>query len=228
MADILIVCLGCIALFALAVRAIVRACFCELVDGVTAGAAWVWGSSFVVQVLGCMLLLRAGLSAIAAGFAVVVLALSAAGIPLVCGRLSERELVRQAHGADIAFESSGIERDQRIASDRGSEKAVAIRCAWVARAYDLTRREEDVLCLLVRGMTVPQIADGLVLSPNTVKSHVRNLYRKLGVSSRSGLAARMAEVDGDTAAWGLGRECDERSCFLVAQAGAESVSARSE
>ena len=223
MVETLIVCLSCVALFALAVRAVARACFCELTDGATAGAAWAWGASFVVQALGCMLLLRDGYTLAAAGFALVVLALSAASVPLACRRLSERALVRQAHGTDVAFEAPGGECNRTADSDCDSGKTIAVRCAWVARTYDLTRREEDVLRSLVCGMTVPQIADRLVLSPNTIKSHVRNLYRKLGVSSRSGLADRLAAAGLDAAGWGFELERGEQGRFLVAGPEAEDA-----
>jgi DNA-binding CsgD family transcriptional regulator len=47
----------------------------------------------------------------------------------------------------------------------------------------LTGRETDVLLLLARGRTYLQVADELGVSLNTVASHVKNLYRKLGVRS---------------------------------------------
>ena len=49
----------------------------------------------------------------------------------------------------------------------------------------LTSRELEVLRLLAEGLTDAQVAEQLVLSPRTVHSHVRSVYRKLGVSSRS-------------------------------------------
>lgn len=49
----------------------------------------------------------------------------------------------------------------------------------------LTPREHDVLRLLARGLSREQIARQLFVSPNTVKSQLRSLYRKLGVSSRT-------------------------------------------
>jgi predicted ATPase/DNA-binding CsgD family transcriptional regulator len=49
----------------------------------------------------------------------------------------------------------------------------------------LTPRERDVLCLLTQGLTSTQIAEQLVIGLVTVNSHVRSIYGKLGVSSRS-------------------------------------------
>ncbi len=52
----------------------------------------------------------------------------------------------------------------------------------------LTRREAEVLPLLQRGSSNAQIALALGVSVETVRTHARNIYRKLGVSSRRELA----------------------------------------
>jgi DNA-binding NarL/FixJ family response regulator len=49
----------------------------------------------------------------------------------------------------------------------------------------LTRREHEVLDLLAEGLKWVQIADRLVISPKTVATHVGNIRRKLGVTSRA-------------------------------------------
>jgi DNA-binding NarL/FixJ family response regulator len=53
----------------------------------------------------------------------------------------------------------------------------------------LTPREADVLELLQKGMSNAQIAQALSIGVETVRTHARNIYRKLGISSRRGLAA---------------------------------------
>jgi DNA-binding CsgD family transcriptional regulator len=52
-------------------------------------------------------------------------------------------------------------------------------------AYGLTRRETEVLRLMVDGKGNSHIADSLVISPGTVKSHVKHILRKLGVTNRA-------------------------------------------
>jgi DNA-binding NarL/FixJ family response regulator len=50
---------------------------------------------------------------------------------------------------------------------------------------DLTQREREVLDLLTRGASYPQIGQGLGISTNTVQTHIRSIYRKLQVSTKS-------------------------------------------
>lgn len=52
------------------------------------------------------------------------------------------------------------------------------------RSSRLTARENDVLGLLSADATLPEIAAGMHVSINTLKSHLRSLYRKLGVTTR--------------------------------------------
>jgi DNA-binding NarL/FixJ family response regulator len=49
----------------------------------------------------------------------------------------------------------------------------------------LTRRENDVMALLVRGMSNKEIANNLDLQEITIKVHLKSVFRKLGVSNRT-------------------------------------------
>jgi LuxR family maltose regulon positive regulatory protein len=58
----------------------------------------------------------------------------------------------------------------------------------------LSERELEVLSLLAVGHTYREIADGLYVSVNTVKTHLKNIYGKLGVTDRRAAAARAKEL----------------------------------
>jgi DNA-binding NarL/FixJ family response regulator len=60
---------------------------------------------------------------------------------------------------------------------------------WSGAHLGLTQRESEVLELLVSGHSNKAVAAKLVVSEDTVKTHIRGLYRKLGVSERSGAIA---------------------------------------
>ena len=67
----------------------------------------------------------------------------------------------------------------------------------------LTQREGQVLGLLAEGRSGAQIADELVLSPETVRSHIRNAMSKLGATTRShavALALQSGEIGAGTGA----------------------------
>lgn len=56
-----------------------------------------------------------------------------------------------------------------------------------AESFNLTKRETEVLEYLVRGRSLPYIADTLFVTTGTVKTHVKHIYRKCAVSTRQEL-----------------------------------------
>ena len=67
------------------------------------------------------------------------------------------------------------------------EEVLATRCAALAERYGLTPRERDIFPLLAQGHTMPAISERLFVSENTVKSHAKRIYQKLGIHARAEL-----------------------------------------
>ena len=83
-----------------------------------------------------------------------------------------------------------------VADRSGSVQAMSSRHSNDAMhaVVRLTVRESAVLRLLARGCTYVRVADELGVSLNTVASHVKNLYRKLGVRSARAAVWRALEL----------------------------------
>nr|WP_243845342.1 helix-turn-helix transcriptional regulator [Microbacterium halimionae] len=73
-------------------------------------------------------------------------------------------------------------------------RELAIIPAAAARPK-LTERELAVVRQLARSESVAEIAAALVVSPNTVKSQLRSIYRKLGVNSRAHALAALSTLN---------------------------------
>jgi DNA-binding CsgD family transcriptional regulator len=69
---------------------------------------------------------------------------------------------------------------------------------FAAKLYELTKREVDVLGLILRGLSGSQIAQKLFISSGTVNDHIKNLFRKTKTNRRSALVARIFYI-GETA-----------------------------
>ena len=68
-----------------------------------------------------------------------------------------------------------------------SPESTAVRL----EAHGVTARERQIAGLLAAGLTNPEIAERLVLSPYTVQDHIKSLFEKTNVSSRQELVARI-------------------------------------
>ena len=56
---------------------------------------------------------------------------------------------------------------------------------WPGRSEGLSERESEILALITQGRNNAEIAELSYLSPNTIKSYIRTIYRKIGVGSRT-------------------------------------------
>jgi two-component system, NarL family, response regulator LiaR len=82
------------------------------------------------------------------------------------------EAIRQAHGGRPTLAPEAV---QALVQPPSEVETMAA---------SLTRREEEVLALLVKGMSNPEIAEHLFISRATVKVHISSILSKLGVASR--------------------------------------------
>lgn len=81
----------------------------------------------------------------------------------------------------VSFRSAGDTPSEAARLRRGD---IDRRCSEMADRFGLSPRETDVLKLLARKRTVGQIQNDLMLSKDTVKTHVKHIYRKMNVHSR--------------------------------------------
>ena len=86
--------------------------------------------------------------------------------------------------SEVTLELLDYALDQR----RSAEEK--LKCWW-----QLTPREREVVALVCQGYTNRDIAAHLVISTNTVKTHVRNSLRKFGLSNRTELRVELADWD---------------------------------
>jgi DNA-binding CsgD family transcriptional regulator len=118
-------------------------------------------------------------------------------------RLSDEDrALLDAAAAQLGNALERIERSSRSIRSRAIETArlsAAQAEAAQIQANNLRPREEAILRLYREGLRTDQIAELLVLSPHTVRTHVRNARRRLGVNSRNKALELLAATDADPA-----------------------------
>ncbi|MDX1438036.1 MAG: LuxR C-terminal-related transcriptional regulator, partial [Anaerolineales bacterium] len=92
------------------------------------------------------------------------------------------ELLRDATAQGIHAQYAGMLISQFYSPDTISNQTDLVE--------PLSDRELEVLTLLTTHLTGPEIADHLHISNNTLKTHTKNIYGKLGVNSRSDAVAK--------------------------------------
>lgn len=108
---------------------------------------------------------------------------------------AQREQLRQAFQPDdlgVPALDPTVVRLARATAGSGAEQVAPVEVATLSTApapvsgpRSLTAREQEILALIARGATNVQIAEELVLSESTVKSHVKRILRKLPAANRA-------------------------------------------
>ncbi|MDS3860219.1 response regulator transcription factor [Thermosynechococcaceae cyanobacterium BACA0444] len=119
-------------------------------------------------------------------------------VVILTSHQSETEVVAAlASGAD-AYCIKGATVDRLVTAITAAQEGATYLDPQIARqvvqhlrppqaspsGMQLSQREMDVLQLMVEGLSNPEIADKLFLSPNTIKTHVRGIMNKLSVDDR--------------------------------------------
>jgi LuxR family maltose regulon positive regulatory protein len=106
-------------------------------------------------------------------------------------RRSARELVIEARGlVNQAPDPGPVVARLLEQSERSLRLVTRPQGTGMAVGEELTAREQAVLSLLTSSLSVREIADELGVSPNTIKTHSKSLYRKLGATGRREAVAR--------------------------------------
>jgi DNA-binding NarL/FixJ family response regulator len=78
-----------------------------------------------------------------------------------------------------------VHTGQVVISDPPTRPRPTVGLEWPGRHEGLTDREAEILALITQGKNNAEVAATTFLSPNTVKSYIRTIYRKIGVTSRT-------------------------------------------
>jgi DNA-binding NarL/FixJ family response regulator len=86
---------------------------------------------------------------------------------------------------DLVAALERIHAGEQVFSEPPRRRRPANGLDWPGRREGLTDRESEILALITQGKSNADVARLTYLSPNTVKSYIRSVYRKIGAESRT-------------------------------------------
>lgn len=86
---------------------------------------------------------------------------------------------------DLVAALEAVHAGEMIVSDAPPRARTAVGLDWPGRGEGLSDRESEILALITQGKSNAEVATLTYLSPNTVKSYIRTIYRKIDVDSRT-------------------------------------------
>ena len=93
-------------------------------------------------------------------------------------------LLKHLSGEELTDALEAIMRGEVTVSDAPRRRYANHDLRWPGRDAELTEREAEILALVAQGKTNAQIVELLYLSINTIKTHIRSAYRKIGATTR--------------------------------------------
>lgn len=108
-------------------------------------------------------------------------------------QLIESALAQGVHGylsktlpaKELVMALEAVAAGEIVVSDQPRRAPSAAGLDWPGREEGITDRESEILALITQGKSNAEVATLTYLSPNTVKSHIRSVYRKIGADSRT-------------------------------------------
>jgi DNA-binding NarL/FixJ family response regulator len=86
---------------------------------------------------------------------------------------------------DLVAALEAVHAGEIVVSDPPARARSSSGLNWPGRGEGLTDRESEILALITQGKSNADVARLTFLSPNTVKSYIRTIYRKINVGSRT-------------------------------------------
>ena len=86
---------------------------------------------------------------------------------------------------DLVAALEAVHAGELVISDAPARTKTAVGLDWPGRGEGLSDRESEILALITQGKSNAEVAALTYLSPNTVKSYIRTIYRKIDVDSRT-------------------------------------------
>lgn len=121
-----------------------------------------------------------------------VVALALVYVIAIAATMIGRSKVKDDAPVEVVREKSDIDRLRGTEGEGQIERT----CQRFSERFDFSARESEVVLLLAKGRDVPFIAETLFISKNTVRTHIKNIYRKTGAHTRQELLSAIEQVRG--------------------------------
>ena len=168
-------------------------------EGMGASGAFIFIVGVLLGWLCCFLTFSSGLSVESA--APIILIATLACVLFAASRIAIAGVFTRSGRKSAAKKQVAAAADGESAAS--NDEQFSHNCDLVAQQAGLSRREREVLGLLARGRNADYIKDALVISSATAKSHIYNVYKKMGVHDQQSVIDHVEAIDGSIAPYEL-------------------------